>query len=81
MKESFVAIFILTLITAAGLYIRFDAAAEPIWLDECHTAWAVDTDSASEVAARAADGNQPPRKDSGSVSFHCGSSPSFLRQG
>ena len=60
MKESFVAIFILLLITAAGLYIRLDAVAEPIWLDECHTAWTVDADTAVEVADRAADGNQPP---------------------
>ncbi len=60
MKESFVASILLTLIIAAGIYIRADGAIEPIWLDECHTAWTVDADDMTEVASRAADGNQPP---------------------
>ena len=60
MKEAQIAIVILLLIIAAGFAIRLDAAAEPMWLDECHTAWCVDTDSLHVVADRASDGNQPP---------------------
>ena len=60
MKEPYFAIVVLLLIVGTGIVIRFDGAAEPIWLDECHTAWTVDTDSLQTVTGRAADGNQPP---------------------
>jgi len=60
MKEPAIACALLALIIAGGIFIRFDAATEPMWLDECHTAWTVDADTSSEVVDRAADGNQPP---------------------
>ncbi|QEG24134.1 glycosyltransferase family 39 protein [Mariniblastus fucicola] len=60
MKESAIAWFALAIIIGVGIYLRADAVFEPMWLDECHTAWTVDADSLSVVAGRAADGNQPP---------------------
>jgi hypothetical protein len=51
---------LLLLIVATGFGIRLDATSEPVWLDECHTAWTVDTDSPTTVIERAAIGNQPP---------------------
>ena len=60
MKESAVAWLVLAVIISAGIFIRAAAVAEPMWLDECHTAWAVDSDSPAIVASRGADGNQPP---------------------
>ncbi len=60
MKESAIAWLALAIIIGGGIFIRTSAIAEPVWLDECHTAWAVDTDSPTVVASRAADGNQPP---------------------
>ena len=60
MKESTITWILLTLIVACGIFVRFDAATEPMWLDECHTSWAVNTDVAAEATSRAADGNQPP---------------------
>ena len=60
MKESAVAWLVLAVIISAGIFIRAAAVGEPMWLDECHTAWAVDSDSPAIVASRAADGNQPP---------------------
>jgi hypothetical protein len=60
MNESRITWVLLILIIACGIFIRFDAATEPMWLDECHTAWTVDAEAVAEVTARAADGNQPP---------------------
>ena len=60
MKESAVAWLVLAVIISAGIFIRAAAVGEPMWLDECHTAWAVDSDSPAIVASRGADGNQPP---------------------
>ena len=60
MKESAIACVLLAVIVGCGIFIRFQATNESMWLDECHTAWAVDADSPSAVAQRAADGNQPP---------------------
>ncbi len=58
MKDHF-AVLVLVLILAGGLAARWFSMAEPIWLDECHTAWTV-ADGSDVVASRAADGNQPP---------------------
>ena len=60
MKESAIACILLALLIFCGIFIRVDAATETMWLDECHTAWAVDAETSAEVASRAADGNQPP---------------------
>ena len=60
MKESAIAWLALAIIISAGIFVRAVAVGEPMWLDECHTAWAVDADSIAVVASRAADGNQPP---------------------
>ena len=60
MKETATACFLLTVIIAAGVFVRASATSEPMWLDECHTAWTIDTESPSTVISRAADGNQPP---------------------
>ncbi|MCO6456300.1 MAG: glycosyltransferase family 39 protein [Pirellulaceae bacterium] len=45
------------IVVAAGL--RWLAIHEPLWLDELHTSWIV-ADGWSQVASRAADGNQSP---------------------
>jgi hypothetical protein len=60
MRESVSAWLLLAIIIGVGIFIRANAVSEPMWLDECHTAWVVDTDSVTVVANRAADGNQPP---------------------
>ena len=60
MKESVIACILLTVVISLGIFVRVSSTAEPMWLDECHTAWAVNADSLSVVAGRAADGNQPP---------------------
>ena len=60
MRESIFAWFLLAIIIGAGIFIRANAVSEPMWLDECHTAWVVDAGSVTVVADRAADGNQPP---------------------
>lgn len=60
MRESALAIIILIAIIALGIFARISSMSEPMWLDECHTAWTVDADSPEVVADRAADGNQPP---------------------
>ena len=54
-------VFLLTaLIATAALSIRWTIAeGDSLWLDELHTAWAVDGELA-RVAGRAADGNQNP---------------------
>ncbi|MGI9517706.1 MAG: hypothetical protein ACR2NP_11715, partial [Pirellulaceae bacterium] len=44
---------------ALGVGLRIQAMAEPVWLDELHTAWCV-SDSPGVVSARATIGNQSP---------------------
>jgi len=46
-------------ITAIATFLRFWQAGESLWLDELHTAWCA-VGSLSEVAPRAAIGNQSP---------------------
>lgn len=43
----------------ASLMIQSRLLREPLWIDELHTSWAIDTEL-SEVADRAAQGNQTP---------------------
>jgi len=51
---------LIALIFTVALSIRFTIAnGDSLWLDELHTAWAVN-DGLSEVGGRAADGNQNP---------------------
>ena len=51
---------LIALVTAIALSIRWTIAnGDSLWLDELHTAWAVD-DGLAQVAGRAADGNQNP---------------------
>jgi len=51
---------LIALIVTVALSIRFTIAnGDSLWLDELHTAWAVN-DGLSEVGGRAADGNQNP---------------------
>jgi hypothetical protein len=51
---------LIAITVAITLSIRWTIAnGDSLWLDELHTAWAVD-DGLSQVAARAADGNQNP---------------------
>lgn len=49
----------LLLIALLGLVLRMTPLAESLWLDELHTAWAIDGDW-SEVAGRALLGNNDP---------------------
>lgn len=51
------AVLVALTVVAAGL--RWLAIGEPLWLDELHTSWIV-ADGWSQVAPRAADGNQSP---------------------
>lgn len=46
-------------VSVAGLLLRLHFAAEPLWLDELHTAWCVDA-PASRISNRAGQGNQTP---------------------
>lgn len=45
--------------TLVGMALRIHFAAEPLWIDELHTAWAIDADF-SDTAFRAGQGNQTP---------------------
>lgn len=47
------------LILLVGLWLRIKFAEQPLWIDELHTAWVVES-SWSEVSSRAAIGNQSP---------------------
>ena len=60
MKESAIACILLIVIIGLGIFVRVSSSIEPMWLDECHTAWTVDSDSLAGVVGKAADGNQPP---------------------
>lgn len=51
--------FVLAILLVAGFAARYFSMQEPIWLDECHTAWTV-ADDFESVAPRARLGNQPP---------------------
>ena len=46
-------------VSAIGLALRLHFLAEPLWLDELHTAWSVDVPF-SQIADRAGQGNQTP---------------------
>jgi len=52
-------IWVLPAILLAALVLRLKFAQQPLWIDELHTAWVVQSDW-SEVAWRAAIGNQSP---------------------
>ena len=67
-------------IAALGLLLRIYFAAEPLWLDELHTAWSVDT-TFLNVAERAGYGNQTPVYFwlTAGITSIFGNSPSTLR--
>ncbi len=46
-------------VVLGGIWLRVSIAADPLWLDELHTAWCVDGDWV-DVAPRARMGNQSP---------------------
>ena len=48
-----------SIVLAIGVWLRIHFAREPFWVDELHTAWAIDCDF-SKVAVRAGQGNQTP---------------------
>ena len=50
---------ILCAIFVAAASLRYFFASEPLWIDELHTAWAIDSDL-HETADRAGQGNQTP---------------------
>ena len=59
--QPWIAVSALALVAAVGGWLRFQIATQDLlWLDELHTGWVVDAPSWSDVATRAADGNQTP---------------------
>ncbi len=60
-RQPWIVISALALIVAVGGWLRFQVATNDLlWLDELHTGWVVDAPSFSDIASRAADGNQTP---------------------
>lgn len=56
-----IAISALALIAAVGGWLRYEIATQDmLWLDELHTGWVVEAPTLTDIAARAADGNQTP---------------------
>lgn len=60
-RQPWIVISALALIVAVGGWLRFQVATNDLlWLDELHTGWVVDAPAFSDIASRAADGNQTP---------------------
>ena len=60
-RQPWITISALALIVAVGGWLRFEVATQDLlWLDELHTGWVVDAPVFSNIASRAADGNQTP---------------------